>query len=97
MAQNNEKLTKEDRIQEHGMDSEFLEQMLRQAYSTECVPEETNIRLYNQLACRRVMASGRVSFWWLPATISTVVSAALAIILCLLYVIINIKLSLIHI
>ena len=44
MAQNNEKLTKEDRIQEHGMDSEFLEQMLRQAYSTECVPEETNIR-----------------------------------------------------
>lgn len=91
MAQNNEKLTKEDRIQEHGMDSEFLEQMLRQAYSTECVPEETNIRLYNQLACRRVMASGRVSFWWLPATISTVVSAAFAIILCLLYVIINIK------
>lgn len=91
MAQNNEKMAETDRIQEHGADLEALEQMLKQTYTTECVPEEINIRLNNQLACRRVMASGRVSFWWLPATISTVVSAAFAVILYLLYIIINIK------
>lgn len=91
MKQDNGKQMEENRIQEHGTDSEQLEQMLKKAYSTERVPEEINIRLKNQLACRRVMTTGRVSFWWLPATISTVVSIAFAIILYLLYIIINIK------
>lgn len=91
MKQDNGKYMEDNKIQKHEADFELLEQMLESAYSTEHVPEEINIRLKNQLACRRAMAAGRVSFWWLPATISTVVSAAFATILYLFYVIINIK------
>ena len=67
-----------------------LETMLQQAYSAESVPAGVNTRLQNRLACREVMTTNSVSFWWLPATISTILSIAFSIILCLGYVLVNI-------
>lgn len=82
---------KQHEIEQSKLRPDTLEQLLKEAYSTQPVPEDVNIRLKNQLACQSVMGTNRISFWWLPATISTIVSIAFAIILCLLYVIINIK------
>lgn len=73
------------------MDSDIMEEMLKTVYSMDGVPEEVNIRLRNQLARQKITGTGRFSFWWLPATVSTVISAVFSIIFCLLYVIINIK------
>ena len=67
-----------------------LDRMLWQAYQSDGVPEAVNTRLKNQLACKQVMANNSPSFWWLPAAISTVVSAAFGVILCLIYVLVNI-------
>lgn len=86
-----EKENRKQKIQQNSLESDFMEQMLLQAYAIEKVPDEVNIRLKNQLACQQVIDRKGLSFWWLPATISTIVSMVIAIILCLLYVIINIE------
>lgn len=70
---------------------DIMEDMFKAAYCMDGVPDEVNIRLKNQLACQRAAGTGRFSFWWLPATVGTVISAAFSIILCLIYVLINIK------
>ena len=68
-----------------------IDAMLYAAYSGNGVPENVAIRLENQLACRRVMDTDKVSLWWLPATISTVLCAAFSIIYCIIYCILNIR------
>lgn len=82
---------KQHKVQQSNLSTDTLEHLLQEAYFEETVPEDVNIRLKNQLTCHRVMGTNRISSWWLPATVSTVVSAAFAMILCLLYIIINIK------
>ena len=72
------------------MEQNELEQLLQSAYIEECVPEDVNIRLKNQLARKQAMGESRVSLWWLPAATGTVVSAALGLLMVLGYVIINI-------
>lgn len=66
-------------------DVDRLESMLQTAYQKESVPEDVNIRLRNQIKCREVMGESTISFWWLPATVSTVISAAIGLILVVLY------------
>lgn len=72
------------------MEQNELEQLLQSAYTEECVPDDINIRLKNQLARKQAMGESRVSLWWLPAAAGTIVSAALGLLLVLGYVIINI-------
>ncbi|MCM1498575.1 MAG: hypothetical protein NC124_08925 [Clostridium sp.] len=67
-----------------------IEKLLRQAYASERVPEEWNIRLRNQLVCRRSVKGDGVSLWWLPAVTATVLSGAAAVVFLLLYVLMNI-------
>lgn len=62
-----------------------LESMLQSAYQKDSVPEDVNIRLRNQIKCQEVMGESKISFWWLPATVSTVISAATGLILVVLY------------
>ena len=66
-----------------------MDQMLQSIYTEETAPQDMKIRLQNRLACQKAMESGRVSFWWLPATIMTVVSFAFAALLLLFYVMVN--------
>lgn len=73
------------------MEQKELEQLLKSAYTEECVPEDVNIRLKNQLARKQAMGESRVSLWWLPAAAGTVVSVAVGLILFLGYVLININ------
>ena len=65
-----------------------LDEMLKAAYSEEKVPEDLNIRLKNQIACREVMKEKSISFWWLPAVLSTILAVAGFSISFLLYMII---------
>ena len=67
-----------------------MEQMLCLAYSGEGVPQDVKIRLKNRMACHKAMETKGLSFWWLPATAATVISLAVAVIVCMLYVVINI-------
>lgn len=85
----------EDRTEQKNMQNteeslDILDVMLENVYDTEGVPSGVNTRLKNRLECRQVMGTGRFSFWWLPATVATVISVSVGIILCLLYVVINI-------
>lgn len=80
----------EDEKKRDCADTDSVERLLRQAYTTEGVPEEWNIQLKNQLICRQTARGKGISLWWLPAVTSTVVSGAVAIIFFLLYVLINI-------
>lgn len=68
-----------------------LDEMLKAAYSEEKVPEDINIRLRNQIACREVMEEKSISFWWLPAVLSTILAVAGFSMSFLLYVIISMK------
>ena len=68
-----------------------LDEMLKAAYSEEKVPEDLNIRLKNQIACREVMKERSISFWWLPAVLSTILAVAGFSISFLLYMIISMK------
>lgn len=68
-----------------------LDEMLKAAYSEEKVPEDINIRLRNQIACREVMKEKSISFWWLPAVLSTILAVAGFSMSFLLYVIISMK------
>lgn len=70
---------------ENAKEFDSLDNMLQKAYQKDSVPEDVNIRLRNQMKCREVMGESRISFWWLPATISTVISAATGLILVVLY------------
>lgn len=71
--------------------ADTMDTMLHSLYSKETTPEDMKIRLQNRLACQKAMESRGVSFWWLPATIMTVTSFAIAAILGVLYVVININ------
>ena len=68
-----------------------LDEMLKAAYSEEKVPEDLNIRLKIQIACREVMKEKSISFWWLPAVLSTILAVAGFSISFLLYMIISMK------
>ncbi len=74
-----------------GSSADAMDVMLHSLYSKETTPEDMKIRLQNRLACQKVLESRGVSFWWLPATIMTVTSFAIAAILGVLYVVININ------
>lgn len=68
-----------------------FEQMMRDAYQSENVPTDVNIRLQNQLKCKEVMQEGKVSFWWMPALLSTVIAVATFAMALLIYVIIGVN------
>ncbi|MDE6434802.1 MAG: hypothetical protein K2L07_11320 [Lachnospiraceae bacterium] len=68
-----------------------LDEMLKTAYSKEKVPEDINIRLKNQYACRVAMEEKSISFWWLPAMLSTILAVAGLAISLLVYLIIQMK------
>lgn len=53
-----------------------LDEMLKTAYSKEKVPEGINIRLKNRIACKEAMEEKSISFWWLPAVLSTILAVA---------------------
>ncbi|MCM1178925.1 MAG: hypothetical protein NC347_01615 [Clostridium sp.] len=53
-----------------------LDEMLKTAYRKESVPEDVNIRLKNQFACKEAMEDKSISFWWLPAMLSTILAVA---------------------
>lgn len=78
-------------IQSEDFDENKLEQLLQSAYSEETVADDMKVRLKNRLECQKAMQSDGVSFWWLPATLATVVSFALVGILCVVYVLVNIN------
>lgn len=71
-------------------EDKVLHRMLEEAYE-DVVPEDVNIRLKNQLACKEVMKEKSISFWWLPAVLSTVVAVAGFTISFLLYMIVSMK------
>ncbi|MCM1159457.1 MAG: hypothetical protein NC300_12090 [Bacteroidales bacterium] len=91
MGQHEEKQIQQTQSGKKEAVPDILDEMLQNAYALDDVPAEVNIRLKNQLACKAIVDTGRVSFWWLPATISTVVSSLFGIMLCLIYTIVNIK------
>lgn len=78
-------------ISDECVHKDTLEQLLQSAYSQEAVSNDMKVRLKNRLECQKAMRSEGVSFWWLPATIATVISFAVAIFLCVVYVVININ------
>ncbi len=71
--------------------TDSLEQLLRSAYEKDAVPLDAKIRLQNRIACQKAMQTGNTSFWWLPATVATTISLAVAALLCMFYVVININ------
>ena len=71
------------------MKEDMIEDMLQSAYAKESVPDEVNERLKRELAKRKEKPP--VSLWWMPATAYTVISAALGLILCLVYLVVNIQ------
>lgn len=68
-----------------------LHRMLETAYRTGAVPEDVNIRLKNQIACREMMREKSISFWWLPAVASTVIAVAGLAVSVLIYLLIQMK------
>lgn len=78
-------------IQGEVFNEDALEHLLQSAYSQEVVSGDMKVRLKNRLECQKVMRSDSVSFWWLPATLATVISFALAAFLCVVYVVVNIN------
>lgn len=84
-----EQYNENNRIQEESLQTDMLEQMLSSIYPKEGVPDTAKIRLQNRIACQKAMETGKVSFWWLPATIATTISIVAAAFLCLGYVIVN--------
>jgi len=69
-----------------------LDEMLKTAYSKERVPEDMNIRLKNQFACKEAMEDkSSISFWWLPAMLSTILAVAGFAISFLVYLIIQMQ------
>ena len=74
-----------------GSTVDSMDVMLRSLYPEESTPQDMKIRLQNRLACQKVMETKGVSFWWLPAMVMTVTSFAVAAMICVLYVVININ------
>ncbi|MDO5156027.1 MAG: hypothetical protein Q4D51_08675 [Eubacteriales bacterium] len=68
-----------------------IDQLLVQTYASESVPDGVNIRLKNQIACKASMQEKSISFWWLPATISTFLMIAFCGMTGWLYVILELK------
>lgn len=78
-------------IQGEYFNADTMEQLLQSAYSQEVVPNDMKVRLKNRLECQKAMETGSVSLWWLPATVATVISFAVAAFLCVIYVVVNIN------
>ena len=78
-------------VQEENTGQEQISLMLQKAYSKGVVPQEVNIRLKNRIACQQAAGKGKISFWWLPAVVSTVISAAGGCLIYMVYVLVNIK------
>ncbi len=78
-------------MQKENDSQERISRMLQNAYSTGEVPLEVNIRLKNRIACQQAAGEGRISFWWLPAAVSTVISAAGGCLIYMVYVLVNIQ------
>ncbi|MCI8507352.1 MAG: hypothetical protein HFJ06_02130 [Lachnospiraceae bacterium] len=78
-------------MQKENADQERISRMLQNAYSIGEVPAEVNIRLKNRIACQQAAGEGRISFWWLPAVVNTVISAAGGCLIYMVYVLVNIK------
>lgn len=76
-------------MEQHRIDENKMDCMLREAYGHETVPESVNIRLQNQLKCKEAMKERSISVWWLPASLSTVFAIAGFVIACILYLIVN--------
>lgn len=76
----------QQRINENRIDN-----MLKQAYRHENVPESVNIRLRNQLKCKEAITEKSISVWWLPALLSTVIAVAGFVIAFILYLIVNLS------
>lgn len=91
MKQMQDREAAKGKIQEENARLEQISCMLQRAYSKGEVPEEVNIRLKNRIACQKAAGEGRISFWWLPAVVNTVISAAGACLIYLVYVLVNIK------
>lgn len=91
MKQTEDRQVKKGEMEKENIRLERIEEMLQSAYFTQGVPEKVNIRLKNQIACRQAVEKSSVSFWWLPATVSTVISVAAGIIIYMIYVLVNIK------
>ncbi len=89
MKTNNEMEMKDRTYSVEQMDS--LEEMLHALYPAEPVPQDVKIRLQNRLMCQRVMETESVSFWWLPATVMTVVCFAMAVLFIMSYALLNIN------
>lgn len=54
-------------MEQHEVDENRIDNMLRAAYRHGFVPESVNIRLQNQLKCKEAMQEKSISVWWLPA------------------------------
>lgn len=78
-------------IQTTGQNTDEIDEMLTSIYTEERTPQDVKVRIQNRLACQKVMETKGVSFWWLPATMMTVISFAIATMICVLYVVININ------
>lgn len=72
-------------------DNRKMHQMLEQAYGREKVPADVKLRLENRLACKEVMKEQSISFWWLPALLSTLIALSGFTISAVLYLIISVK------
>lgn len=80
---------KKNFIQTTGRNADMIDDMLASIYSEERAPQDVKVRIQNRLACQKVMETKGVSFWWLPATMMTVISFAIAVMLCMFYVVVN--------
>lgn len=78
-------------MEQHEVDENRIDNMLRAAYRHGFVPESVNIRLQNQLKCKEAMQEKSISVWWLPAFFSTVMAVAGFAIAFILYLVINLK------
>lgn len=78
-------------IQTAEQNTDAIDSMLTSIYKEERTPQDVKVRIQNRLACQKAMETKGVSFWWLPATMMTVISFAIAVMICVLYVVININ------
>lgn len=78
-------------MEQHEIDENRIDSMLKAAYGHGIVPEGVNVRLYNQLKCKAVMQEKSISVWWLPAFLSTVIAVVGFIIVFMLYLVINLN------
>lgn len=68
-----------------------LDAMLFAAYETEPVPDAVKLRLKNRLAVKELETQGTFSVWWLPAAAATLFAAVAGLLLCIAYVLVNVR------